>query len=163
METLNRRQLLTGLVAFIAGWGTASLREWWGSRDQPYEACRANLRIIYATFKTLAPAGNLRAVSVEDAAIALRDGIRIPPKLAAYIFRLSEPSDGEQGRGTVLAGAQTVLICPADPDFVVKAMLSRAPTLGFQSSYHFFPDLHTLAHCPFHRLSVWQDGTFHKE
>lgn len=163
METLNRRQLLAGFIAFLAGWSTVSLRQWWENRNHPYEVCLTNLRIIYATFKTIAPAGNLRAVSVEEAALALRDGIRVPPKLVAYISRLPEPTADEQGRGTLFMGAQTSLICPADPDFTIKAMLSRAPTLGFQSSYHFFPNLHTVAYCPYHRLSVWQDGTIHEE
>lgn len=150
-------------IAFLSGWASVSLQQWWQARDHARQACIGNLRILYATVRTLAPRGNIRDVTVDEIAIALRDGIRLSPKMEAYVMGLPEPSEDKEGRGAVFMGAQTVLVCPSDPDFAVKAMLSRAPALGFGSSYRLFPDLHTVASCPYHRHSVWTDGTIHRE
>lgn len=157
------RQLVVAFAAFLAGWISVSLQGWWQARGHARQACTGNLRILYATVQTLAPQGNIRGVTVEQAAIALRNGIRLSPKMEAYAMGLPEPSENGEGRGAVFMGAQTVLICPSDPDFALKAMLSRAPALGFESSYRLFPNLHTVASCPYHRHAVWADGTIHKE
>lgn len=150
-------------IAFLSGWASVSLQQWWQARDHARQACLGNLRILYATVQTLAPQGNARNLTVEQIAIALRDGIRLSPKMEAYVMGLPEPPEQGEGRGALFMGAQTVLVCPADPDFAVKAMLSRAPALGFESSYRLFPDLHTVASCPYHRHAVWSDGTIHRE
>ncbi|MDW8322456.1 MAG: hypothetical protein RMM08_13945 [Armatimonadota bacterium] len=158
-----RQKVWVMTIAFLSGWTTVSLQQWWQARDHARQACIGNLRILYATVQTLAPRGNLQDVTVEQIAIALRDGIRLSPKMEAYVMGLPEPSEHTEGKGAVFMGAQTVLVCPADPDFAVKAMLSRAPALGFESSYRLFPDLHTVASCPYHRHAVWTDGTIHRE
>ncbi|GIV15777.1 MAG: hypothetical protein KatS3mg022_1212 [Armatimonadota bacterium] len=158
-----RQKMWVMTVAFLGGWTSVSLQQWWQARDSARQACEVNLRILYATVQTLAQQGNIRDVTVEQIAIALRDGIRLSPKLEAYIAGSPEASDDQHARGTLLMGAQTALVCPSDPDFAVKAMLSRSPALGFESSYRLFPDLHTVAVCPYHRHAVWSDGTLHRE
>lgn len=151
-------------VAFLCGWASVSLQQWWQSRDYTRQACETNLRILYATIQTLASQGNLREVTVEQIALALRDGIRFSPRMEAYVMGVPESTeDAAKLRGTPLAGAQTALVCPSDPDFAIKAMLSRSPALGFESSYRLFPNLHTVAACPYHRHAVWTDGTIHGE
>lgn len=159
----TRHKVLVVMVAFLSGWASVSLQQWWQARDHARQACAGNLRILYATVQTLAPQGSARNATVEQIAVALRDGIRLSPKMEAYMMGLPELTEQSEGKGTLIMGAQTVLVCPADPDFAVKAMLSRAPALGFESSYRLFPDLHTVASCPYHRHAVWTDGTIHRE
>jgi hypothetical protein len=168
MGATTRAKVVIFLAASLAGWIAVSAWQWWQHRSDPFHACQTNLRVIYATLRTLAPDGNMRSVSVDHVAVALREGIRLSPGLDSYVIGVQnmpheEASADRSARGVMMMGLQSALACPADPDYAVKVMMLGAPALGVESSYRFFPNMHTVASCPFHRIAVWNDGTIHRE
>lgn len=167
-SSVPRRQVVVAVVMFLLGWAGPSVPQWWQDYRMPRTWCESNLRLVHIVVHSLTKGRKVSSIDTQQLTVAMGKRFFVLNQAQeAYLLgrtqRYTGTEDGVASEGSTIVLSASSLVCHSDPDWAIKQVLSMPPAQGLEPSYRFFPNLHTVAYCPFHRLAVRTDGSIHKE